>query len=50
MEPNGLDPTTSAALVLRVVEEIDESSEEQREALLVCLLRAAWGTPTAQNQ
>src|ERR1700677_2901544 len=38
MEPNGLDPTSSAALVLRVVEDIDESSEEQRDALLVELL------------
>jgi len=50
MEPNGLDPTSSAALVLRVVDDIDESSEEQRDALLVELLCAAWGAPPAQNQ
>jgi hypothetical protein len=50
MEPNGLDPTSSVELVLRVVEDIDESTEEQRDALLVDLLYVAWGTPPAQNQ
>jgi len=50
MEPNGLDPTSSALLVLRVVEDIDDSSEEQRDALLADLLCAAWGPPPALNQ
>jgi len=45
-----LDPTSSAELVLRVVEDIDESSEEERDALLDHLLYAAWGDPPAQNQ
>jgi hypothetical protein len=50
MDPNGSEPTSSEALLLRILDDIDESSEEQRDALLVELLCAAWGTPPAQNQ
>jgi hypothetical protein len=50
MEPNGLDPLSSAALVLRVIEDIDCCSDEQREALLLDLLSAAWGGSPALNQ
>jgi len=48
-----LDPVSAAALVLRVIDEIDEidaSDEELRDALLCDLLAAAWGSPWAQNQ
>ena len=50
MEPNGLDPGRAAALVLRVIDDIDASSDEQRDALLHDLLSAAWGSLPAQNQ
>ena len=52
MEPKiwPLDPQSSAVLVTRVIDEIDESSEEQRDALLCELLYAAWGNVWAQNQ
>jgi hypothetical protein len=45
-----LDPVSAAALVVRVVEDIDASSEEQRDDLLCELLSAAWGGALAQNQ
>jgi hypothetical protein len=51
MEPDiwPLDPVTAAALVLRVIDEIDVSSDEDRESLLSDLLCAAWGSRWAQN-
>jgi len=50
MEPNGLDPGRAAALVVRVIDDIDHSSDEQRDTLLRDLLSAAWGCLPAQNQ
>jgi hypothetical protein len=50
MEPNELDPGHAVALVVRVIDDIDESSDEQRDALLRDLLSAAWGSLPAQNQ
>jgi hypothetical protein len=52
MEPSlpPLDPESGAALVVRVIDDIDESDEEQRNALLSDLLCAAWGSIRAQNQ
>ena len=50
MKPNGLDPTSAAALVVRAIDAIDKSSDEQRDALLMDLLCAAWGSPQAQDQ
>jgi hypothetical protein len=52
MEPNDwpLDSVTAAALVARVIDDIDESGEEQRDTLLCELLCAAWGSLWAQNQ
>jgi hypothetical protein len=52
MEPNSwpLDPIATAALVVRSVDEIDASTEEQRDLLLSDLLCAAWGSIWAQNQ
>ncbi len=52
MEPKSwpLDPISAAALVARVIDDIDESTEEQRDELLVGLLDAAWGNLWAQNQ
>ncbi len=44
-----LDPVTAAALVLRVIDEIDVSSDEDRDSLLSDLLCAAWGSRWAQN-
>jgi hypothetical protein len=45
-----LDPITAAALVARTIDDVDASTEEQREALLCDLLCAAWGSIWAQNQ
>jgi hypothetical protein len=45
-----LEPTSAAALVVRAVDDIDTSEEEDRDALLCDLLAAAWGTAWAQNQ
>jgi hypothetical protein len=45
-----LDRVSTAALVLRVLDDLDASSEEQRDALLCELLSAAWGSILAQNQ
>jgi hypothetical protein len=50
MEPNGLDPGRTADLVVRAIDDIDRSSDEQRDSLLRALLSAAWGRPPAQNQ
>jgi hypothetical protein len=51
MEPNRpLDPITAAALVSRVIDDIDASDDERRDALLADLLAAAWGSLVAQNQ
>jgi hypothetical protein len=52
MEPNNppIDPVTFAAIVLRSIDEIDSSTDEQRDALLCDLLCAAWGSALAQNQ
>lgn len=52
MEPNSwpVDPVSAAALVLRVIDEIDASDDEERDALLSALLCAAWGNAWAQNQ
>jgi hypothetical protein len=52
MERDGLprDPIDAAALVVRVVHQIDQRSHEQSETLLCDLLCAAWGSVTAQNQ
>ena len=52
MEPNDCPPDalSSMALVMRVIDDIDESSEEQRDALLCELLCAAWGSVQGQNQ
>ncbi len=45
-----LDPHGVAALVVRVIDDIDESDDERRDALLCDLLCAAWGSILAQNQ
>jgi hypothetical protein len=45
-----LDPIRAAELVSRAIDDIDVSTEEQREALLSDLLCAAWGSIWAQNQ
>lgn len=52
MEPNNspLDPVSTAALVVRLVDDIDSSDEERRDELLCSLLCAAWGSILAQNQ
>ena len=50
MEPSGLDPVPAAVLVIRVIEDIDHTSDEERDALLFKLLRAAWGSPGARRQ
>lgn len=53
MEPNNdwaLDPVSIAALVVRAIDDIDASSEEDQVALLSDLMCAAWGSIRAQNQ
>jgi hypothetical protein len=45
-----LDPISAAALVARVIDDLDTSSDEQRDALLSELMFAAWGNLWAQNQ
>jgi hypothetical protein len=52
MEPEvwPLDPVSAAALVTRTIEELDASTEEQRDELLCELLLSAWGQLWAQNQ
>jgi hypothetical protein len=52
MDPQSwpFDPVLAAAMVLRAVDDIDESTEEERDTLLCDLLCAAWGSVWAQNQ
>jgi hypothetical protein len=52
MEPRDwpLDPVAAAAAVIHVVEDIDANDEDQRDALLYELVRAAWGTLWALDQ
>jgi hypothetical protein len=52
MEPDGLpvDRVAAAALVVRVIDEIDTSNDEGRDVLLVDLMCAAWGSALAQQQ
>jgi len=45
-----LDAASAAALVARVVRDVDEGSDEQRDILLADLLCAAWPSCTAQDQ
>ena len=40
----------TTALVLRVIDDIDERDDEMWDALLADLLCAAWGSVRAQNQ
>ncbi len=49
-EPQPLDPIQTAALVMRTVDDIDESTEDDREALLSALVCAAWGNRWSLNQ
>jgi hypothetical protein len=44
------DPVSFASVVVRVVDEVDASTEEQRDELLCALMCAAWGSIRAQNQ
>jgi hypothetical protein len=44
------DPVQTAALVLRALDDINESSDEDRDVLLEALMCAAWGSAWAQNQ
>src|SRR5271165_5415188 len=50
MEPNiwPLDPLSIAALVARTIDNIDSSTEEDRDDLLANMLCAAWGSILAQ--
>jgi hypothetical protein len=52
MEPDSwpLDPVSAAALVMRVINDIDACDDEQCDALLCDLLYAVWGSIWAQNQ
>jgi len=45
-----LDTLSAATLAVRAIDDIDQSSDEQRAALLSGLLCAAWGKQWAQNQ
>jgi hypothetical protein len=52
MEPKiwPLDPVSAAALVIRAVDDIDLSDDEDRCELLNDLLCAAWGSSWARKQ
>jgi hypothetical protein len=52
MELNDWSPGAepAEALVVRVIDDIDESSDELRDTLLCDLMSAAWGSILAQNQ
>ncbi len=52
MEPDGraLDAISSAAAVVRAIDDIETKGEEEHDALLCALLCAAWGSSHAQNQ
>jgi hypothetical protein len=39
-----LDPVATAAVVVRVIEFLDESDEDQRDELLYDMVSAAWGS------
>jgi hypothetical protein len=43
-------PEPADALVVRVIDDIDESNDEVRNTLLCDLMCAAWGSILAQNQ
>jgi hypothetical protein len=45
-----LDPVAAAAIVVRVIEALDESDEDQRDALLYDFVSAAWGSLWALDQ
>jgi hypothetical protein len=45
-----LDRVSTAALVVRVIDDLDASGEDERDDLLCELLCAAWGSILAQNQ
>jgi uncharacterized protein YbcI len=45
-----LDTVSAAMLAVRTIDDIDQSSDEQRAALLADLLCAARGSPWGQNQ
>lgn len=46
--PSGPEPAD--VLVVRVIDDIDESNDEVRNTLLCDLMCAAWGSILAQNQ
>jgi hypothetical protein len=50
MEPNGPDPISLVALVIRAIDDIEQTSNQDRDVLLDDLLHAAWGSVAAQNQ
>lgn len=52
MEPDHqpLDRILAATLVMRAIDDIDESTEDEQEALLSALLCAAWGNLHALAQ
>jgi len=52
MEPDdpSVDPKATAALVMQLIDDIDVSDDEQRDALLADLLCAAWPTKQAQDE
>jgi len=52
MEPDNwpLDAAVAAERVRNVINDLDNSSEEDNLALLSELLSAAWGSVAAQNQ
>jgi hypothetical protein len=45
-----LDPISAAALVARVIDDVDESTNEERDSLLSELQFVAWGNRWAQDQ
>jgi hypothetical protein len=47
--PWPLDADSAAALVARVLADVDSSSDERRNALLADMLCAAWPTRVAQD-
>ncbi|HEY7836589.1 MAG TPA: hypothetical protein VIB59_03925 [Solirubrobacteraceae bacterium] len=44
------DPVAVASAVVRIVDDIDRSTEEEQDELLCALLCAAWGSIRGQNQ
>ncbi len=45
-----LDPVAAAAVVVRVIEEVDASNDDQLDELLYQLVSTAWGSLWAQDQ